>query len=125
MLRHLSLILAALPLAAGATDLQYGTDVPYVPCDGAICIQVTLSDHKPHTFLLDTSYNHSSIDESVARALGWKLTAYSSKGQVVPGLFLADESKPVAFAGIEGGAEFLVEAKDPKEASTPWEGTLD
>ena len=126
MLRSLTVFcLAALPLAAGATSLQYGSDVPYTPCEGAICIQVTLSDHKPHTFLLDTSYNHSSIDESVARALGWKLTAYSSKGQVVPGLFLADESKPMAYAGIEGSAEFLVESKDPKDAPTPWEGTLD
>lgn len=125
MLRHLSLALAALPLAANAVTLRYGADVPYTPCEGAICIQVTLSDHKPHTFLLDTSYDHSSIDESVARGLGWKLTAYSSKGQVVPGLFLADESKPVAFAGIEGSAEFLVESKDPKDAPTPWQGTLD
>jgi hypothetical protein len=126
MLRALSLsCLAALPLAANAAALQYGTDVPYTPCEGAICIQVTLSDHKPHSFLLDTSYNHSSIDEPVARGLGWKLTPYSSKGQVVPGLFLADGSKPAAFAGVEGSADFLVESKDLKDAPTPWEGTLD
>jgi hypothetical protein len=119
---------AVLLLSSGMTHAavpQYGTDVPYTPCKGAICIQVTLGDHKPHTFLLDTSYNHSSIDESVARTLSWKLTPYSSKGQVVAGLFLADAPKPVAFAGIAGSAEFLVESKDPKEAPTPWEGTLD
>lgn len=125
MLRHLSLALAALPLAANAVTLQYGTDVPYAPCEGAICIQVTLSDHKSHTFLLDTSYNHSSIDEPVARALGWKLTPYSSKGQVVPGLFLTDDSQPVEFAGAQGGASFLVMARDQMGVLAKYDGTLD
>ncbi|HEY1773029.1 MAG TPA: hypothetical protein VGH91_07555 [Gammaproteobacteria bacterium] len=126
MLRSLSVFCAAaLPLAAHATTLRYGTDVPYTPCEGAICIQVAFSDHKPHTFLLDTSNNSSSIDEPVARALGWKLTPYTANGKTYPGLFLTDGNKPVEFAGVQGSAEFLVESKDPKDAPTPWQGTLD
>jgi hypothetical protein len=126
MLRSLSLYcLAALPLVADAAPLSYGSDVPYTPCDGAICIQVTLSDHKSHTFLLDTSYNHSSLSESAARALGWKLTPYSSKGQAVPGYFLTDAPEAVGFAGVQSSADFLVTTKDPKDAPTTYEGTLD
>ncbi|HEY4127674.1 MAG TPA: hypothetical protein VGN70_06475 [Gammaproteobacteria bacterium] len=115
-------------LASGAAQggtVEYGTAVPFRPCDGAICIQVTLSDHKPHTFLLDTSYNHSSISENVARALGWKLTPYKSQNQVVAGLFLTDGPKPAEFAGAQGSADFLAMSPDQMGVLAKYTGTLD
>ncbi|MGE5625375.1 MAG: hypothetical protein ACM3ZT_07495 [Bacillota bacterium] len=126
MLRRLSLVcLAILPLGASAASLSYESSVPYTPCDGAICIQVTLSDQKSHVFLLDTSYNRSSIAEPLARALGWKLAAYVSKGKPVPGLFLTDSPKPADFAGVQGSVDFLVTAEDQMGVLAKYDGTLD
>ncbi|HEY3858081.1 MAG TPA: hypothetical protein VGM47_00565 [Gammaproteobacteria bacterium] len=126
MLRILSsLLLLTAPLAVTATPLSYCNDAPFTSCDGAICIQVTLSDHKPHTFILDTSYNHSSISETVARALGWNLTPYKAKNQVVAGLFLTDGPKPAEFAGAEGSADFLVMSPEQMGILAKNDGTLD
>ncbi len=111
---------------AHAASIDYGAPVPFTPCDGVLCIQVNLGDHKSHTFVLDTSFNRSSIAEPVAHELGWTMTpGQGPDGKPLPGIWGVDAPRAVEFAGVHGTVNYLAFSKDQLGALAKYDGTLD
>ena len=86
-----TLLLAATAHAAGAP--KFIVDVPFVSCEGLICLDVSLDGAPPRKLMLDTGNARSTLIAGPARQLGWTLAPAQRNNETVPGLWLAGEHR--------------------------------
>jgi hypothetical protein len=77
------LLLAAPAICAAAVPVELN----FKPCDGMICLPVTLADGKSHWLLLDTGNVNSWLLADTARAMHLKLDAVEQDGKKLDGIF--------------------------------------
>lgn len=77
------LALAAPVLRAAAAPVE----LTFKPCDGMICLPVTLADGKSHWLLLDTGNVNSWLSADSARARHLKLDVIEQDGKTLDGIF--------------------------------------
>jgi hypothetical protein len=99
------LSLACASLADAAT--RFVVDVPFKPCDGLICLDVSLDGAPPRTLMLDTGNAHSTLLADAARELGWTLAGTERDGKAVSGLWLGGEHR-VGLGDDIASANFFV-----------------
>lgn len=98
--------LAAFASTARAA-VPYAAEIPFEPCDGLICMKVSLDGAPPRTLMLDTGNAHSTLITDVAKELSWTLQPAQRNGSPVDGIFLAGEHK-VALGAASGTETFYV-----------------
>jgi len=81
-------------------------DVGFSPCDGMICMPVTLSDGEIHSLLLDTGNVNSWLSVKTARAFGNRLEPVMSGDKAIPGVYRIG-TQTVAVGGEALSARFL------------------
>ena len=88
---------AALLVALLASPLhaapKFVVDVPFKPCDGLVCLDVSLDGAPPRKLMLDTANAHSTLLADAARELGWTLAGTERGGKAVTGLWLGGEHR--------------------------------
>jgi hypothetical protein len=95
-----------------ATSLQAwgaappAADVSFSPCDGMICLPVTLSDGKSHVMLLDTGNVNSWLSLKTAQSLGKTLEPIMSGDKAIPGIFRLS-TETLALGGRSLSGRFL------------------
>jgi hypothetical protein len=102
------LVAALFPLTLSAAESgapKFAADFPFRPCDGLICMDVSLDGAAPRTLMLDTGNAHSTLITDVAKDLSWTLKPAERNGTVVPGIYLGGEHR-VALGGIEARTSF-------------------
>jgi hypothetical protein len=77
------LFLAAPAIRAAAVPVE----LTFKPCDGMICLPVTLADGKSHWLLLDTGNVNSWLLADAARAMHLKLDVIEQDGKKIDGIF--------------------------------------
>jgi hypothetical protein len=78
--------MSLLVLAAGRA-LGEAAEVPFEPCDGMICLPVTLVDGKSHRLLLDTGNINSWLTLDTAQTLHVPLDPVQQNGKALAGVF--------------------------------------
>jgi hypothetical protein len=78
------LVLVAAPASRAAA---VPVELTFKPCDGMICLPVTLADGKNHWLLLDTGDVNSWLSADTARAMHLKLEAIEQDGKKLDGIF--------------------------------------
>jgi len=104
---HSFSLTALLALAAPAA-LAETAEVPFEPCDGMICLPVTLADGKSHLLLLDTGNINSWLTIETAQTLHLPLEPLEQNGKTLDGIFrlgaqtvsLAERSLSGRFAAL-------------------------
>jgi hypothetical protein len=86
---------------------KFVVDVPFKPCDGLICLDVSLDGAPPRTLMLDTGNAHSTLLADAARELGWTLAGTERDGKAVQGLWLGGEHR-VGLGDDIASANFFV-----------------
>lgn len=76
-----------LVVAALAVGSSGATEIHFLPCDGMICVAVTLSDGKNHQMLLDTGNVDSWVTVKTAQGLGKTLEPVMNVDQPIPGIY--------------------------------------
>jgi hypothetical protein len=111
--------------AAAPAPPRFVAEVPFTPCDGLICLAVTLGDGRRQTFILDTGNVRSYVAADTARAHGWKLgRAIGRDGRPVAGL---SQTGPIRLrlGALVLETEMLVfERKDLGPGNVPFDGGL-
>jgi len=111
--RMLRLALISPALFAGVAAVAAPADVAFEPCDGMICLPVTLADGRSHLLLIDTGNVNSWLAAGTARALHLKLEPIEQQGKAVPGIFrLGPQTVSLGGASLTG--RFL--AFEPEQA---------
>jgi hypothetical protein len=77
------LLLAAPAIRAAAVPVE----LTFKPCDGMICLPVTLADGKSHWLLFDTGNVNSWLLADTARAMHLKLDVIEQDGKELDGIF--------------------------------------
>ena len=85
----------------------FAAEIPFEPCDGLICMRVSLDGAAPRTLMLDTGNAHSTLITDVAKELSWTLQPAQRNGSAVDGIFLAGDHK-VALGAVQGSETFYV-----------------
>lgn len=83
----LSLMLIPGFALAGTIALAAPTEIAFEPCNGMICVPVTLADGKSHVLLLDTGNVSSWLTLETARALQLQLEPIERGGKTLDGVF--------------------------------------
>ena len=114
---HVLRVFAALICAASACasaaapptqdSARFSADFAYRPCDGLICMDVSIDGGAPRTLMLDTGNAHSTLLTDVAQPLGWELKPVQRDGKDVAGIYRAGEHR-VRLGAIEGREDFFV-----------------
>jgi hypothetical protein len=86
---------------------KFVVDVPFKPCEGLICLDVSLDGAPPRTLMLDTGNAHSTLLADAARELGWTLAGTERDGKAVQGLWLGGEHR-VGLGDDIASANFFV-----------------
>jgi hypothetical protein len=81
-------------------------EVSFSPCDGMICVPVTLSDGKTHVMLLDTGNVNSWLSRKTAQSLGKTPEPIMSGDKTVQGIFRIG-TETVALGGKSLSGRFL------------------
>jgi hypothetical protein len=87
--------------------VPFAAEIPFDPCDGLICMKVSLDGAAPRTLMLDTGNAHSTLITDVAKELSWTLQPAQRNGAAVDGIFLAGDHK-VALGAVQGSEPFYV-----------------
>jgi hypothetical protein len=85
----------------------FAAEIPFVPCDGLICMKVSLDGAAPRTLMLDTGNAHSTLITDVAKDLSWTLQPAQRNGSAVDGIFIGGDHK-VALGAAQGSESFYV-----------------
>jgi hypothetical protein len=88
----LSIALAASHAHAAETP-KFVVDVPFKPCEGLVCIDVSLDGAAPRALMLDTGNPHSTLLADPAHELGWTLAPTQRNGEAVAGIWLGGEHR--------------------------------
>jgi hypothetical protein len=79
--------------ASAADSPSFVVDVPYTPCDGLICLDVSLDGAPSRKLMLDTGNVHSTLIADRAKGLGWTLAPARRNGEAIDGIWLAGEHR--------------------------------
>jgi len=103
-----SALLAALSFPGIASAVPaFVADLAFKPCEGLICLDVSLDGAPARTLMLDTGNAHSTLIADAARELQWTLQPAQRGGSVVGGIFLGGEHR-VGLGGVSGPEPFYV-----------------
>ena len=93
VVRALAVFFALLTSSVHADAPKFVVDVPFVPCEGLICLDVSLDGAPVRQLMLDTGNAHSTLIAEPAHQLGWTLASAQRDNQAVPGIWLAGEHR--------------------------------
>jgi hypothetical protein len=123
--RALALLVALLASSLHAADApKFVVDVPFKPCEGLICVDVSLDGARPRTLMIDTGNAHSTLLADAARDLGWTLADTERGGKTVPGLWLGGEHRVGLGDDLASATFFVFERALLGQYVPPVDGSL-